>query len=404
MEIRLISEDADLYKLCREILADFRGQSWSLSAVSMQDAGTGADLYIWDFHPSISLREQIHGSSAKHLFLVSRKDLANFRLITESFEPMILLKPVTRAALTAFLELAVSSQAATSLLADRDEILQCLIQTNLKLQEYDQDRTNFLARAIHDFRAPLTALSGYCGLLLSGPVGPLSEKQKEVLGRMQHSLERLSRLANAMYQLSVGRQVKSRPNLHKAEIRDCVKQAVHEIAAFASEKQITVTVNLDPTEKLYFEASQLEQVLVNLLDNACKFTPRFGTINIRGYGYFWERRVNCTAISLEKDRRRRQCDDHNSYRIDVSDSGAAIPVERLDQIFEEYISYAGSFDRSGSGLGLAICRMIIGQHDGCIWAENTEAGPTFSFALPAHRYESHSGVPAELESMEGVRL
>jgi signal transduction histidine kinase len=404
MDVRLISEDAELYKLCREILVNLRGQPWDLSVVSTQSAGTDADLYIWDFHPSISLRDQIHGSSAKHLFLVSRKDLADFRLGVESFEPVILLKPVTRAALTTFLDLAVSSQAATSLLEDRDRILQCLIQTNLKLQEYDQDRTNFLARAIHDFRAPLTALSGYCGLLLSGPMGPLSEKQEKVLGRMQRSLERLSRLTNAMYQMSVGRQVKSRPSLHKAEIRDCVEQAVHEIAPFTSEKRITVTVNLQPSEQLLFDTGQLEQVLVNLLDNACKFTPRFGEIEIRGYSYFWERRVSCTAISLAKDRRRGPCDDQNSYRIDVRDSGAAIPAERLDQIFEEYTSYAGSVDRSGSGLGLAICRMIMALHDGCIWAENTEAGPIFSLILPVHSPELCSGVLIEHESTKGVRL
>ena len=97
---------------------------------------------------------------------------------------------------------------ANSLRADRDEILQCLIQANLKLQEYDQDRTTFLARAVHDFRAPLTAISGYCGLLLGEPLGPLTENQREVLRRMQHSTKRLSRMASAMFQLSVGRHVK----------------------------------------------------------------------------------------------------------------------------------------------------------------------------------------------------
>jgi signal transduction histidine kinase len=55
------------------------------------------------------------------------------------------------------------SSSASLLRADRDDILQCLIGANLKLQEYDQDRTNFLARGVHDFRAPLTAINGYCG-------------------------------------------------------------------------------------------------------------------------------------------------------------------------------------------------------------------------------------------------
>ena len=137
----------------------------------------------------------------------------NSRRRTGPAEATILLKPVTRATLSAFLGLAVASQeerisASHSLRADRDEILQCLIETNLKLQEYDQDRTNFLARAVHDFRAPLTAISGYCGLLLSEPFGSLDENQRDVLLRMQHSAKRLSRMASAMFQLSVGRHVK----------------------------------------------------------------------------------------------------------------------------------------------------------------------------------------------------
>ena len=149
-------------------------------------------------------------------FLVHRKDLAEFRRRTGPAEATILLKPITRATLSAFLGLAVASQeerisAAHSLRADRDEILQCLIETNLKLQEYDQDRTNFLARAVHDFRAPLTAISGYCGLLLSEPFGSLDENQRDVLLRMQHSAKRLSRMASAMFQLSVGATLRGCP-------------------------------------------------------------------------------------------------------------------------------------------------------------------------------------------------
>jgi signal transduction histidine kinase len=161
MDIKLVSNDGHLYKLCREILAEMPGHPCTFAAVSIEGTAAGADLYIWDYQPNISIPE--HWSASKHLFLVPLKDLSAFRKRTEITEANVLLKPVTRAMLAAFLGLAISNQAVTSLRADRDEILQYLIQTNLKLQEYDQDRTNFLARAVHDFRAPLTALSGYCG-------------------------------------------------------------------------------------------------------------------------------------------------------------------------------------------------------------------------------------------------
>jgi signal transduction histidine kinase len=307
-----------------------------------------------------------------------------------SAEANILLKPITRASLSAFLGMAVSAfqerlGTATSLRADRDEILQCLIQSNLKLQEYDQDRTNFLARAVHDFRAPLTATCGYCGLLLSEALGPVNEDQKEVLRRMQHSVKRLSRMASAMFELSVGRQVKRKLDLREADIQECIEQALHEVNPFVDGKRLTITVDLEPPPApLYIEAGQIEQVVVNLLDNACKFTPRGGEINLRGYPFFWERRSFRDFSVYESDRRHRNSRFANAYRIDIQDSGPEIPWEHLDNIFEEYTSYGGGQDRSGGGLGLAICRMIVTSHEGRVWGENTDQGPRFSFVIPLH--------------------
>src|SRR5438876_878516 len=152
MVINLIASDTETYQLCRDILAEMAesGQSWTLLSIAANEAWRPADLHIWDFRPGLTISEPITGNPVRHLFLVA----------------------------------AISAQAATSLRAERDEILQCLIQANLKLQEYDQDRTAFLARAVHDFRAPLTALNGYCGLLLSGSSGRLNETQDEILRRM----------------------------------------------------------------------------------------------------------------------------------------------------------------------------------------------------------------------------
>jgi signal transduction histidine kinase len=393
MNVKLVSEDRDLYKLCRESLAEIPGHNWDVSAIGSQEHDDGSDLWLWDYHPAMALPEFTTRSPSKHLFLVHRKDLAGFRS-RASADAHILLKPVTRATLAAFLGLAVSAHddrtsIANSLRADRDEILQCLIQTNLKLQEYDQDRTTFLARAIHDFRAPLTAISGYCGLLLGEPLGPLTESQREVLRRMQHSTKRLSRMAAAMFQLSVGRHVKRWVDLQRGDIRECLEQALHEIAPFADDKAIAITTDLGTCDHpLYFEAGQIEQVLINVLDNACKFTPRAGAIELHGYPYFWERRTTRSSLPPAAERRRHTVPDPNTYRIDIRDSGNAIPPEHIDHIFEEYTSYAGGRDRSGGGLGLAISRMIITQHDGRVWAENTELGPMFSIVLPVHRPEA----------------
>jgi signal transduction histidine kinase len=387
MNLGLVSEDRELLNLCREVLADISDNTWNVAPANGDSDSQSADLWLWDYVPGQALPETLFSQPSRHLFLVHRQDLNDFRALVGTSDIHVLLKPAIRATLTAFLSAAADqinqSSPGASLRADRDEILQCLIQANLKLQEYDQDRTTFLARAVHDFRAPLTALSGYCGLLLAEPVGPLTESQREVLSRMLKSTKRLSRMAAAMFQLSVGRHVKRRPDLQRGDIGECLEQALHEITPFADDKAIDIRTDIAPSpHPLFFEPGQIEQVLINILDNACKFAPRSGVIELSGYPYFWDRRKTQSSIPPAAERRVRNLEAPTAYRIDISDSGNAIQAEHLEQIFEEYTTYSGGRDRSGGGLGLAIARMIVNQHEGHVWAENTEGGPMFSIVLP----------------------
>jgi signal transduction histidine kinase len=384
------------------------GQGWSLRAVSEADNDSAADLYLWDYHPNLSIPDHVKWNPLRHVILVDRKDLPEFHARLGAVEKYVILKPVARTSLATFVIAVISHRAARSLRGDRDQMLQCLIQANLKLQENDQERTAFLARAVHDFRAPLTALIGYCGLLLTEPMGRLSEAQSEVLRRMQRSTRRLSRMATAMFELNVGRHVARLPDLQPGDLRDCLQQALHEIAPFADEKLIDITLDLAPPQNtLYFEAGQVEQLLVNILDNACRFTPRSGTVDIRGYPCFWERRARHAPPDLALERRRAITHSPNAYRVDIADSGTPIPEEHLSEIFEEYTSCAGPRDRSGGGLGLAICKMIVSQHHGRIWAENRDSGPVFSFVLPFHssdpRLPAYPYSQAAVENMRGVR-
>ena len=94
MNIRLISQDKDLYKLCREILAESPGQEWTVTFADSLNGDGDSSLHIWDFQPKGLLPQHINGSLSKHLFLVNRKDLADFREQVKAAESNILLKPV----------------------------------------------------------------------------------------------------------------------------------------------------------------------------------------------------------------------------------------------------------------------------------------------------------------------
>ena len=223
-------------------------------------------------------------------------------------------------------------------------------------------------------------MTGYCGLLLGEDIGKLTDEQREILERMHRSARKLSRMASAMFQLSIAPRAEIALDLKAGDIRDCIEQSLNEILPTAEEKRLAINLDvIEPAEPLAFEPMKLEQVLVNLLDNACKFSPRAGTIEIKGYPYFWRGRM----IEQQPNDGRSE-GAPNSYRVDIRDCGPGIPPTHVIRIFEEYTSYAGGVDRSGGGLGLAICRMILDQHKGHIWAESRKDGAVFSFVLPVH--------------------
>jgi signal transduction histidine kinase len=410
VKIKIISEDSELQRMCRDILLQLRVHDLEIIAEGRSPSELPCDICVWDCSSTGGLPDfPISDYRKSHLFLVERRQI---RSILDKLprEPIgLLLKPVSKSTLAAFLEQAVARCAAwdgvrhpecLGVGADRDDMLQYLLQANLRLQEYDHDRTNFLARALHDFRAPLTALNGYCGLLLEGLLGPLTVEQKEVIRRLEQSGKRLGRMSSSMYALTLGRQVRQPPKLQEYPIEDCIQQAIYELAAISRGKDISISVDLSPSPcPLSFEPTQFEQLLINLLENACRFTPRHGSIEIVGGPSFWERR-SCPATGVLLERRRQHSDEPNVYRVDITDSGPGIPESFLPLIFEEYTSYSGPDDRSGGGLGLAICRTIVQSHQGSIWATSGKSGVTFSFVFPLRLAECSADLPSASIKLE----
>jgi signal transduction histidine kinase len=263
-------------------------------------------------------------------------------------------------------------------------MLQYLLQANLKLQEYDQDRTNFLAHSVHDIRAPLVAIQGYCSLLLDNQLGDLNAEQTKILERMQRSIKRLSRLASGMFHISVNPQSPRRLSRKQGDIEACINQAVHELAPVLESKRIEMRVTVEPpTRKLLFDEMQIEQVLVNLLDNASRFTPRNGRIEVQSNSVFWDRRrSNLTGDAGRPERRESATRECNAYRVEIHDTGSGVPPGDVERIFEEYATGAKSYESSRAGLGLTICRQIINAHHGAIFAESGGPGGCFVFLLP----------------------
>ena len=392
MRLCVVGLEPEFHEQCRVALGELAPEEWDLTALPHGAQPPEADVYIWEFLPGALPRPLLSDVAGRSLFVVAPTLLDEFREFLGPLRASILLKPVHPAALRPFLECSVRKGGSRparpndgkSDSAQWEGLLDYLLQANLKLQEYDQARTNFLARAVHDLRAPLTALGGYCGLLIEQRLGPLSTVQQDLLSRMQQSIRRVSGLADSMFELSVRRHARTEPDLQQGDMEGSIGQAIHEIAQHAEAKQLRVKVSVEgPEQPLVFDSAKIERVLVNLLENACKFTPKNGTIEVKAYPVSWHGKS--AGVPQPKPPSGEQtCPRQfaNAYRIDVRDSGTGIPPQHIETIFEEYTSYGGGQDRSGGGLGLAICRMMVDAHGGSIWADSTPAGTQFSLVLP----------------------
>ena len=390
MRLSAIGLDPEIEAQCRALLEEIAPGKCEFVPFPNGTKLQEADFYIWEFRKGNlpdGLEPQI---VARSLFLVEPSMLDGFRRALGTSRASVVLKPARSAALRPFLEQVTGSKSATphesevvsgqpGQSREAEELLERLLHANLRLQEYEQARTNSLARAMHDFRVPLTALNGYCGLLLGQGMGLMSPTQMDLVRRMQHSVKRLTRLTEAMLELSMGQLSQSELAIEETDVEGSIAQAVHEVALHAQEKQIRIETAVErPSAPLLFDASKVERVLINLLENSCKFTPRQGTIHLSAYPVFWDAQAHKPANPVKTSGGVAA----NAYRIDVRDSGCGVPSEHAESIFEEFTSYAGGQDRSGGGLGLAICRMAIDAHRGRIWVESNGEGTQFSFVLP----------------------
>jgi signal transduction histidine kinase len=266
------------------------------------------------------------------------------------------------------------------LLQEREITYRNLLAAYLKLQEVNRQKTVFLASAAHELKTPLAVIKGYYDLLLAGSLGRLTEKQKDILEESKESCERLVRLVSMFLNYSALESGKLVLQLRENDLRDCLDEMAKRWAEAFQRKGVKLEVQLDPSIPTFrFDYQKVQQAAANLLDNSLKHTPAGGSVTLLAKPHFWERRVAEAAPSQE--RRRFRLPRPNSVEVSVADSGAGIPAEHHQEIFEDFVRV--DRNTSGMGLGLAIAKRLVQAHRGKIWVESeARKGSTFRFLLP----------------------
>jgi signal transduction histidine kinase len=266
------------------------------------------------------------------------------------------------------------------LLQEREITYRNLLAAYLKLQEVNRQKTVFLASAAHELKTPLAVIKGYYDLMLTGSLGRLTDKQRDILEESKESCERLVRLVSMFLNYSALESGKLVLQLRENDLRDCLEELAKRWSEAFQRKGVKLEASFDPSIATFrFDYQKVQQAAANLLDNSLKHTPAGGTVTFRAAPHFWERRV--AAVAPVEERRRFRLPRPNSVEVSVADSGGGIPAEHHQEIFEDFVRV--DRNTSGMGLGLAIAKRLIQAHRGKIWVESEpKTGSKFTFLLP----------------------
>jgi signal transduction histidine kinase len=258
-----------------------------------------------------------------------------------------------------------------------------LLQEYAELQERFQRTTNALASAAHDLKTPLAILNGYIELLQSEKLGPLSERQRDVVRDMQSSGKRLQQFILDFLTYSVLETGGLRMQFVPGNINECLSEVCKLWSNRFQERGLALYfLANDKLPVFSFDSPKLERVISNLLENSFKFTPQGGTVWLHAEPYMWDRRT-ATKPAITGERRRQELSQPNSVKVSVSDTGPGIPAEFHLEVFDDFFRLPSNLSQEGMGLGLAIARRLTHGMGGKIWVESDlGAGCKFSFLIP----------------------
>jgi two-component system, NtrC family, sensor histidine kinase KinB len=280
---------------------------------------------------------------------------------------------------------AVQAKGSNSALRADDDMpsAESLPQVYSELRERFDRMTNALASAAHDLKTPLSILNGYVELLQNEKLGPISERQREVLRDMRASGKRLEQFIQDFLTYGALETGGLRMKFEPGNINDCLSEVCKLWSGRFQEKELALYfLGNDKLPVFPYDSPKVERVISNLLENSFKFTPPGGTVWVHAEPHMWERRA-ASEPSVPAERRRQNAGQPNSVKVSVSDTGAGIPAEFQLEVFDDFFRLPGSEEQEGMGLGLAIARRLVHGMGGKIWVESDPGvGCKFSFLVP----------------------
>jgi two-component system phosphate regulon sensor histidine kinase PhoR len=234
-----------------------------------------------------------------------------------------------------------------------------LVQDLTTIRKLEKTRQDFIANISHELRTPIASCKAMVETLQNGALNDKSIAE-DFLQRMHIETDKLAQMVNELGELSRIESGELILKLEPMNMAEVITRVVDRLRAQADRAGLSIDLNIPPDlPRVMGDMNRIEQVLVNLVHNAIKFTHQNGEINI--------------SFRVQNE----------MVLVSVRDTGIGIPDDDLPHIFERFYKVDKARSGGGTGLGLAIAKHIVQAHGGDIWAESEEGkGSTFIFSLP----------------------
>jgi len=285
-----------------------------------------------------------------------------------------------RALLTSNMHLA-SVRESFRELEDKNQKLQVAYD---RLKELDRLKSNFLATVSHELRTPLTSIIGYSEMLVEGLACDLTKEQREFVQTIRDKGDQLLALIKGLLDLSKLESGTMSLRKNHVDVAALIKDVVSTMAPTARKKEVELAFEVEKgLPAIWADAERLRQVLLNLTENAIKFTPVSGSVRLvaRLAGMDATSSGDTGGMVLLGARR-------TGIEMRVADTGIGIPEAERMRVFDAFYQVDSSSTREagGTGLGLSIVKRLVDGHDGSVRIEaNQPRGTVFIVTIPVKR-------------------